>query len=309
MRRIGIFLATVALIAGTVGGVGGVSGSGAEYCTLTINSTAGGVVDVNNVTVPGNAIFTYELGAVVSLNATPDTGCQFASWTGNVSTVGNVTAASTTINMSGNYSIIANFECVEYGNVGIKVGDWIRLKYEYHGWPADQPYPEWLKLEVLSVEGTNSTVRFTQHNSDGTEESDNATVNIVANIEVPVLAGIVISANRTIGDYVYIAEYGLATIEEEAERIYAGASRTVLGASFSYNNGQITYYWDRLTGVMVELSAIYSDFAATAKAVGTNMWEATTVRMPWWLWIIVAVAVAGLVTFFVRRRRVAKRKR
>lgn len=307
MKRIGIFMVMLALMAGTVGG--GVSGSGAEYYTLTINSTAAGVVDVNNVTIPGNAIFTYELGTVVSLNATPDTGYQFVSWTGNVSTIGNVNAASTTINMSGNYSIIANFERVGEGNVGIKVGDWVKLEYKYNGWPAGQPYPEWLKLEFLSVEGTNATVRFTQHNSDGTEESDNATVNIVANIEVPVLAGIVTSANRTIGDYVYIAEYGHVAIEYEAERVYAGASRTVLGASFSYNNGQITYYWDRLTGVMVELSAVYSDFAATAKAVGTNMWEGTTVRMPWWLWIIVAAVVAGLVTFFVRRRRVPKRKR
>jgi hypothetical protein len=35
------------------------------------------------------------------------------------------------------------------------------------------------------------------------------------------------------------------------------------------------------------------------------MWEAATVRMPWWPWIIVGVVAVGLVIFFVRRRRAA----
>jgi hypothetical protein len=73
--------------------------------TLVISSTAGG-----NVTSPGVGTFVYETGTVVSLNATPDTGYRFVNWTGNVSTIGNVTALSTNITMSGNYSITANFE-------------------------------------------------------------------------------------------------------------------------------------------------------------------------------------------------------
>jgi hypothetical protein len=75
-----------------------------EY-DLTISSTAGG-----NVTSPGVGTFTYDTGTVVSLNATPDAGHRFASWTGNVSTIGNVTTPSTNIRMSDNYSITANFE-------------------------------------------------------------------------------------------------------------------------------------------------------------------------------------------------------
>jgi hypothetical protein len=98
VARVCIFLVTVALIVGMVGCGGG------ESYTLTITSTAGGS------TTPSEGTHTYEAGTVVNLTATPATGYRFVNWTGNVSTVGNVNAASTTITMNGDYSITANFE-------------------------------------------------------------------------------------------------------------------------------------------------------------------------------------------------------
>jgi hypothetical protein len=120
LARVSIFLIMVALIAGMVscGGGDGGNGGGGSY-TLTVNSTAGGVVAVNNVTIPGKTMFIYAPGTVVSLNATPDVGYCFAKWTGNVSTVGNVTAAITNITMNGNYLITANF--------ALGIGDWYDL--------------------------------------------------------------------------------------------------------------------------------------------------------------------------------------
>ena len=286
------------------GNVGGNSGSNESY-TLNVNSTAGGKVAVNNVTILGKTMFTYDPGTVVSLNATPDSSYRFVEWTGDVETIINVEDAITTITMENNYSITANLVAVEAGNVGIKVGDWIKLEYSFTDWPADQTYPEWLKLEFISVEGTIVTVRSTQRVSDGTEQSDTATVDIVSNIEVPILAGIVIAANRTTGDSVYIAGYGNVTIEDEATKTYAGANRTVIYTSFWPSEAQVAYYWDKLTGVIVEISSTSPDFTATAKATETNMWETTTSQMPWWPWIIVAVVAVGLVIFFVRRRRAA----
>jgi hypothetical protein len=115
VARVSIFLTIVALIAGMVGcggsgGDGDGDGDGGESYTLIIDSTAGGVVTVNNVTIPGKAMFIYDPGTVVSLNATPDASYRFVNWTGNVSTVGNVNDAITTITMNGNYNITANFE-------------------------------------------------------------------------------------------------------------------------------------------------------------------------------------------------------
>jgi len=74
-------------------------------CDLTITSTAGGTV-----TTPGVGTYTYDAGAVVKLAATPNAGYRFVNWTGDVGTIANVNAATTTITMNGDYSITANFE-------------------------------------------------------------------------------------------------------------------------------------------------------------------------------------------------------
>jgi len=275
--------------------------SATEIYTLSINSTEGG-----SVTTPGEGTFNYTAGTVVALEATLDAGYKFVNWTGDVGTIADANAAVTNVTMSGNYSITANFMGVEAGDVGIKAGDWIKLQYTFTGWPAGQLYPEWLKMEFLSVNGTIANMRFTQRISDGTEQSDNATVDVVAGSEVSGLAGIVISANLTTGDSVYIAGYGNVTIESEATETYAGGNRTVVCANFTQGEMQATYCWDKLTGVMVEVSSTSPDFTATLRAAETNMWESTevtTTQMPWWPWIIVGVvAVVGLVIFFVRRR-------
>ena len=75
----------------------------AKY-NLTVSSTEGG-----SVTAPGRGSFNYDAGTVVELVAQAEEGHHFVSWTGDVSTVAKVTAARTTITMSGSYSVTANF--------------------------------------------------------------------------------------------------------------------------------------------------------------------------------------------------------
>jgi hypothetical protein len=72
---------------------------------LTISSTAGGLV-----TAPGEGTFTYAPGTGVNLVAEAEEGYRFVEWTGDVDTIADVDAASTTITMNGDYSITANFE-------------------------------------------------------------------------------------------------------------------------------------------------------------------------------------------------------
>ncbi|MCK4843430.1 MAG: hypothetical protein KAS83_00460, partial [Dehalococcoidia bacterium] len=95
MKRVSIFLIAVALIAGMVGCGGG----GVEY-DLIIASTAGGAV-----TTPGEGTFTYDEGTVVNLVADADEGYYFVNWTGDMSTIANVNAATTTITMTDDYEI------------------------------------------------------------------------------------------------------------------------------------------------------------------------------------------------------------
>jgi hypothetical protein len=71
---------------------------------LMISSTGGG-----SVTTPGEGTFLCPLGADVSLMAEPDEGGQFVKWSGDVGTIANIYAASTTITMDSPYSIRADF--------------------------------------------------------------------------------------------------------------------------------------------------------------------------------------------------------
>jgi len=76
--------------------------------SLTISSTPGGS------TTPHEGRHFYDDGTVVNLVAVNETHYRFKEWTGDVGTIGNRYAASTTITMNGSYSITANFE-LEYG--------------------------------------------------------------------------------------------------------------------------------------------------------------------------------------------------
>ena len=82
----------------------GAGGVGSTY-QLAVSSASGG-----SVTTPGAGTFTYDAGMVVQLVATADQGYKFHSWTGDIASIGDPDAASTTITMNGNYAIVANFE-------------------------------------------------------------------------------------------------------------------------------------------------------------------------------------------------------
>jgi len=104
MARVSILLTVAALILGMIGCS---SAPATTRYNLTISSTEGGLV-----TTPGEGTgsFSYDEGEVVQVVAEPNEGYRFVNWTGDVSTIADVNAATTTITMSGNYSIMACFE-------------------------------------------------------------------------------------------------------------------------------------------------------------------------------------------------------
>jgi hypothetical protein len=99
MKRVSIFLITVALVVGIVG-----CAPSSEQYILSISSTAGG-----SVTTPGEGMFTYGQGTMVNLIAEDEEGYRFVNWTGHVGTIADVNAPSTTIIMNGDRSITACF--------------------------------------------------------------------------------------------------------------------------------------------------------------------------------------------------------
>jgi Divergent InlB B-repeat domain len=71
-----------------------------------VNSTAGGFV-----TKPGEGINeNNNEGSVVDLLAVPNSGFEFVNWTGNTTTIASANSSATTITISDNYSITANFQ-------------------------------------------------------------------------------------------------------------------------------------------------------------------------------------------------------
>lgn len=117
MKTFSTVLVIVALIAGMAGcssNSGSIDGDGdgnaVPSYTLTIDSTAGGGVAVNNSTVHGKAKFVFGAGTTVTLNANPDSGYQFVKWTGNVGSLEDVHASGIIVTVNGNYSIMAKFE-------------------------------------------------------------------------------------------------------------------------------------------------------------------------------------------------------
>jgi uncharacterized repeat protein (TIGR02543 family) len=134
----------------------------AQY-DLALDSTVGG-----NVTTPGEGLFPeYDAGTVVDLVATPDAGYQFVNWTGDVSTVANVTATITNITMNGDYSITANFEVEETTPVtlfqavhfGQNQGNWNVGLWKYYGNGTQDGYVN---------QGGNGAVRW----DDGSQGTD-----------------------------------------------------------------------------------------------------------------------------------------
>ena len=104
ITRVGVFLMTVALIAGMIGCAFDTDTTPPIRYNLTIADAEGG-----SVTIPGQGTFSYDASTVVTLVAAPARGYRFVSWTGNVDTIAKPNTASTTITMNGNYSIRPSF--------------------------------------------------------------------------------------------------------------------------------------------------------------------------------------------------------
>jgi hypothetical protein len=119
--------------------ISGIPDNGSAIVTFTANATRGGAVvgeaPLGNVTIQPQVMIagpvvvtnytlamsagangtvtdnsgTYAPGAVVNLVANPNANYKFVNWTGDTANIANVNAATTTITMNANATIVANF--------------------------------------------------------------------------------------------------------------------------------------------------------------------------------------------------------
>ncbi|MFP3985456.1 MAG: DNRLRE domain-containing protein [Candidatus Bathyarchaeia archaeon] len=194
-------------------------------------------------------------------------------------------------------------------DVGVKAGDragYGDILFEYaSNMPGYEEPPvemnvSWTYIEILGVENSNVTARYTVIWKNGTEQTevvwgDIATGegNLSVGIVPPSLgAGDEISANLT--------SYGIEeqlrlTINGTVTRRYAGANREVNYVNITYPivHGNVTYgawnmsfYWDKKTGVMCEEvisfrmsymdneTYYYMNMSMLWRMTATNMWPA-----------------------------------
>jgi len=148
---------------------------------LTTDSTDGGAV-----TSPGEDIFTYDCGTVVPLVAAAEEGSYFVNWSGDVDTIANISAPTTSITMMGDYSITANFELIPPGQFVLTTSSTAGGSVATPG-EGTSPYDEGTTVDLVAeaeecyefVNWTGDTVA--DPNSTATNITMDADKNVTAN--------------------------------------------------------------------------------------------------------------------------------
>jgi len=266
---------------------------------LSVGSTQGG-----SVSEPGEGAFTYPAGTVVTLVATADSGYRFVNWTGDVSTVANINAASTTITINADYLITANFARLE----------------------STSPPPKY-DLTVQSTEGGRVTIpgegAFTYDEGTAVELAAQAEpgyrfvnwsgdVGTIANVNA---TSTTITMN---GDYSvtanFVRQYGLT-----ASSTIGGRVTTPGQGTFAYDEGMVVTLaampdqgyrfvnWSGDVGTVADVNSASTTIIMNDDYSIRATFEQAPAPVKWPLLggIIGAVVVLGLVILFVRRRRAA----
>lgn len=177
--------------------------------------------------------------------------------------------------------------------VGVKVGD--KMKYDvtsgrdssfwFFGAPSNVSL-EWVKVEVVTVNGTEVALNEIWRCIGGQERINNSTVDLGA-IPVSYDAPFLISADMSEGKRVWIWN-GLQTIAfESTGSVYAGSSRNTVSMMFKSQGQDVICYFDKQTGFLLE-AEVGSMF--NLKATETNMWSTELIR-DWRFWTIIVVTI------------------
>jgi len=175
---------------------------------LCISSTEGG-----SVTEPGEEVFTYDEGTVVDLVAEAEEGYRFIEWTGDVGTIEDVYAATTTITMNGDYSIIANFVAIHDLSISSTEGGSVTE-------PGEEVFTHDEGTVVDLVAEAEEGYRFVEWTGDVGTIADvyDATTTITMNDDYSITANFVarydLSISSTAGGSVTIPGEGVFTYDD-----------------------------------------------------------------------------------------------
>lgn len=184
-------------------------------------------------------------------------------------------------------------------SVGVKEGEWIEYQVAYTGTVPEEHDVTWGKIEIIDVQEKKINIKIAVRYSNGTQETVASTLDLGTG---QLGDAFIIPANLKIGDTFLEKNEGNITIIGVEERTCVGARRSVVHATTS----QTIFYWDQLTGVLVEAKSSFADYTMTTKAYKTNVWQAQIFGLDpnaFYALVIAVIAIVATVAFFVMRRR------
>jgi hypothetical protein len=149
--------------------------------------------------------------------------------------------------------------------VGVNVGNKFRYSVDA-SWSSDDPNAtapsyledynntEWLEVSITAISGTNITGNDTRRYLNGTETTVDVYVDVYDGHGPLTL--FFISANLTVGDSLYTYPWDYMLINETVPKTYLSGVRDtnyVNTTSYGTSNTNNSMYWDKLTGVLVDL--------------------------------------------------------
>ncbi len=146
---------------------------------------------------------------------------------------------------------------------------------------------EWISTSIIGVSGTSVTLQMTTHFKNGTDSTQVGITDITTGDGN--VTNWVVAANLNPNDPLYTTgEYSAWKINETIVRTYPGGARntnhlnmsTEINMTGIYQYSSINFYWDKSTGVMVEMSMemvtqtnpSQTNMLATMKIVESNIW-------------------------------------
>jgi hypothetical protein len=186
-------------------------------------------------------------------------------------------------------------------SVGVKKGDWIEYNVSFTGEPPTEHDAVWARMDVESVEGKRINASFTSQLSNGSK------VDLVEDLDFEsgrLIDLFIIPANLDVSDQFYDNLVGNVTIDRVEVSTYVGAARSVVhGVAV-----QTDWYWDKLTGVIVEARTSSSMYTLDTIAANTNLWSPQILGLDSTIFYslvitVLAVVIIGMVVWVFWRKR------
>jgi len=208
--------------------------------------------------------------------------------------------------------------------LGVNVGDWFKYSGFDVNWSSGVPNAtvpsdveelnevEWMKATVVSVIGTNVTSQRVVHFRNGTEAAFDSWIDVDTGDGDYVVPFFPISANLDVNDTPWSGEYfSDFRINETVIRTYLDGARETNYINMTWVDDipwdYVTWivYWDRPTGVPVEIFYEHEDFGGehllwVVRISESNVWIIT--EFPTWTSMLLILIVFTVAIAIYKRR-------